>query len=242
MRQVLAIRHVAFEHLGTLAPLLTQMGFNIRYLEAGVTDLSALDSLQPDLLVILGGPIGAYEEHLYPWLLDELHLIEQRLTVGKPILGICLGAQLMARALGSKVYPNRAKEIGWGPLRLTAAGDNSCLADLGECNYQVLHWHGDTFDLPVGSQRLASSDLTENQAFAYGPTALGLQFHLEIDATDIERWLIGHAHEIASVPGLTPAKLRHDSGSYGAILATSAAKCMTQWLANEKILRIKNFS
>jgi GMP synthase (glutamine-hydrolysing) len=189
---------------------------------------------------VLGGPIGAYEENNYPWLTNELRLIERRLAAKKPILGVCLGAQLMARALGSKVYPNSAKEIGWSPLRLTLEGERSCLKDLAGCNYQVLHWHGDTFDLPSGAQCLASTAITKNQAFSYGETALGLQFHLEIDGADIERWLIGHAHEIAATPGVTNSRLRADSACYSAALATSGANCLAGWLAQTKVSNLRS--
>jgi len=236
VKEVLAIRHVTFEHLGTLAPLLSGYGFHVRYLDVGMSDLSALDPLAADLLVVLGGPIGAYEEDHYPCVTDELRLIERRLEAQRPLLGVCLGAQLMARALGSRVYPGRAKEIGWGPLRLTDAGERSCLADLAGCGYQVLHWHGDTFDLPPHARRLASSEITGNQAFALGDRALGLQFHLEMDATEIERWLIGHAHEIAATPGVTPLTLRADTARYGAALAASAATCMSRWLVDAGLL------
>ncbi|KOR32120.1 glutamine amidotransferase [Achromatium sp. WMS3] len=232
MKHILAIRHVAFEHLGTLAPVCNQLGFQITYLDIGFNDLKILDPLAPDLLVVLGGPIGAYEDNKYPWLLDELHCIEQRLAAKRPILGICLGAQLMARALGGKVYPNNATEIGWSPLRLTPAGENSCLKDLATCDFQVLHWHGDTYDLPIDTQCLASTDITKNQAFSYGKTALGLQFHLEIDVTEIERWLIGHAHEIAATPSITNTHLRTDSAYYGNALAASAANCLKNWLTH----------
>lgn len=230
MQKITAIRHVTFEHLGTLDPLWRNNGWQIQYLDAGLTDISALDPIAPDLLVVLGGPIGAYEENLYPFLLDELRILERRLAAELPVLGICLGAQLMARALGSKVYPGRAKEIGWFPLQLTAAGQKSCLAELASCNYQVLHWHGDTFDLPAGCQHLAATDVTINQAWSFGNTALGLQFHLEIAAAEIEQWLIGHAHEIATTPGVSHQKLRQDTANYGAALATSAANCMSSWL------------
>jgi GMP synthase (glutamine-hydrolysing) len=240
MKEVVAIRHVAFEHLGTLAPLLSRHGFQIRYLDVGVTDLTALDPLAPDLLVVLGGPIGAYEEDLYPCLTDELRLIEHRLAAQRPLLGVCLGAQLMARALGSRVYPGRAKEIGWAPLRLTEPGERSCLADLAGCGYQVLHWHGDTFDLPEQAQRLASTALTENQAFALGNKVLGLQFHLEIDPAEIEHWLIGHAHEIAATPGVTPPALRLDTTQHGAALAASAATCLSRWLVEAGLLPLES--
>ena len=148
-----------------------------------------------DLLVVLGGPIGAYEEELYPFLADELRVIERRLAAGRPVLGICLGSQLMARALGARVYPGTGKEIGWAPLQLTAAGRDSCLAPLGG-GAPVLHWHGDTFDLPKGASLLASTPRYKNQAFAWQRHGLALQCHIEATAAGLERWYIGHACEI----------------------------------------------
>ncbi len=236
MKEVVAIRHVGFEHLGTLAPVLTGRGFRVRYLDAGVSDLGAFDPVSPALLVILGAPIGACEDDQYPYLGDELRLIEARLQADKPMLGICLGAQLVARALGSRVYPGRSKEIGWAPIRLTREGERSCLAGLQDCNLQVLHWHGDTFDLPDRAQRLASTDVTANQAFAVGNKVLGLQFHLEADPAEIERWLIGHALEIAATPGASPAGIRADTARLGRATAKAAASCMRDWLESAGLL------
>jgi GMP synthase (glutamine-hydrolysing) len=230
MQDVVAIRHVAFEHLGTLAPVLSGRGFRIRYLDAGSADLGVLDPTSADLLVVLGGPIGACDEAGYPFLVDELRLVERRLESGRPLLGICLGAQLMARALGARVYPGSAKEIGWSALRLNAAGERSCLGELARCGYQVMHWHGDTFDLPQSAQGLAATEITPNQAFSVGNTALGLQFHLEVDANQIEHWLIGHAHEIAAAPGTSVATLRADSARLGPALAKAAGTCLSRWL------------
>ena len=173
----LALRHVAFEDLGLLAPWLERRGHAIRYAEAPTDDVARIDPLAPDLLVVLGGPIGAYEEAQYPFLVPELRLLERRLAAGRPTLGLCLGAQLMARALGARVYPGKAKEIGWSALSLAPAGRESCLRHLEAT--PVLHWHGDTFDLPERAVRLASTALTENQAFAWGDAALALQFHAE---------------------------------------------------------------
>jgi GMP synthase (glutamine-hydrolysing) len=226
--QILAVRHVAFEDLGVFAPVLTARGLQIRYLEAGVDDLTAVDPLAPDLLVLLGGPIGAYEEDAYPYVLDEVRIAAARLAAGKPILGVCLGAQVMARALGARVYPGPAKEIGWAPLTLTDAGRAGPLGALEGA--AALHWHGDTFDLPAGAERLASTDLTPNQAFTVGRHALALQFHLEADPAGFERWLIGHACEISHVPGLTPAGLRADAKAHGAKTAAAGAACLTAWL------------
>src|ERR1700744_18182 len=153
-KTVLALRHVAFEDLGAFETTLQDGGYTIRYADLGLDDLSSFEA--PDLLAVLGGPIGVYENDLYPFLNDEIALIGRRLQAGLPTLGICLGAQLMARALGARVYPGRGKEIGWKPLTLTAAGRES-LAPLD--GLPVLHWHGDTFDLPDGAANLASTDL-----------------------------------------------------------------------------------
>ena len=172
--EVLAIRHVDFEHLGTFEAALARRGYAVRYVDAATDDIAALDALAPRLLVVLGGPIGAYEEALYPFLLGELRLIERRLAAGMPILGICLGCQLIARALGARVYPGKAKEIGWSPIALTEAGRASPLAHLAGCDHRVLHWHGDTFDLPDGVELLASTKLTAHQAFRRGTNALAL--------------------------------------------------------------------
>ncbi len=235
MKEVIAIRHVAFEHLGILAPVLSGRGYRVRYLEAGVDDLAGLDLVKPALLVILGGPIGAREADQYPFLAKELRLIERRLEAKRPILGICLGAQLMAMSLGSRVYTGKAKEVGWLPIQLTPAGKLSCLEPLKTCDYRVLHWHGDTFDLPSGARCLASSELTENQAFALGEYGLGLQFHLEVQAAEIERWLVGHAHEIAAVEGVEPRGIRADTQRFGPALASSAVSCFQHWLSQARL-------
>lgn len=229
-RTVLAIRHVQFEDLGGFADVLGGNGFAVHYRDAGVDDLRALDPLAPELLVVLGGPIGAYEDHLYPFLKDELSLLERRLKANRPTLGICLGGQLMARALGARVYPGPAKEIGWAPLILTDAGCTSPLAHLGPDHTPVLHWHGDTFDLPSGATLLASTDLISNQAFSHGPNIIGLQFHGEVDSARIERWLIGHACEIAATSVVSVEALRADSARFGKALACQGRLFMREWL------------
>src|SRR5258708_34513834 len=129
---------------------------HISLCDATVVDLAAAEVAAADLLVVLGVPIGAYEEELYPFLKDELRVIEHRLAAGRPVLGICLGSQLMARALGARVYPGTGKEIGWAPLQLTEAGRGSCLAPLRD-GTPVLHWPGAPFGLPQGAGPAASS-------------------------------------------------------------------------------------
>jgi len=225
-RQACVIRHLAFEDLGTLAPVLAAAGFDLTVMDAGVDELFE-PMVRSDLLVVLGGPIGVYEEDRYPFLADERRALTQRLRAGLPTLGICLGAQLMAAALGARVFPGAAKEIGWSALQLTPAGAASCLGKLE--GQPVLHWHGDTFDLPAGSERLASTELYPNQAFALGPNVLALQFHPEVDARRFEQWLIGHAGEL-SAAAIDVARLRAQVKQGGAALRSASTSMLGHWL------------
>lgn len=225
--QALAIRHVTFEDLGSLNPVLRDRGFSIAYHQAA-DGLTNLDALTPELLIVLGGPIGVYEEAAYPFLTEEISLLRARLAAGRPTLGICLGAQLMARSLGGNVYPGPRKEIGWAPVELTDEGRRSCLAPLE--GIHLLHWHGDTFDLPDGTVRLASTPLYANQAFARGTAALALQFHPEVTAADLEHWFVGHACEIAATDGINVAGLRADTQRFAPDLVFGAERCFAAWL------------
>jgi GMP synthase (glutamine-hydrolysing) len=228
VKTALAVRHVHFEDLGSFAPVLEAHGYRLAYADAGIDDLAAIDEAAQDLLVVLGAPIGAYEENLYPFLEMELALIRRRLGTGRPILGLCLGAQLMARALGAEVKPGPAKEIGWAPVSLTDAGRTGPLRHLG--NAPVLHWHSDAFSLPAGAERLAFTEICPNQAFSKGPAVLGFQFHPEAAVAGFERWLIGHAAEIAGA-GLSPNDLRQDTQRYGPAAAERGRLVLEEWLA-----------
>lgn len=236
MKSITAIRHVHFEDLGVLEQILTSCGISIRYVDAGVDDLNSLYGLGDALLVVLGGPIGAYQERQYPFLADELRILEKRLARELPTLGICLGAQLMARALGARVYQAQKKEIGWGPLILTDAGSRSSIRHLAGERTPVLHWHGDTFDLPPGATLLASTTACPNQAFAWTNTALALQFHAEVRGQSIERWLIGHACELSGTGILDLDRLRDDTVKLGAQLERCATTCFKEWLADVGVL------
>jgi GMP synthase (glutamine-hydrolysing) len=231
VKRALAVRHVHFEDLGSFGPVLAAHGYDIAYADAGLDDLTAIDAASPDLLVILGGPIGAYEEDRYPLLEEELALIGRRLESARPILGLCLGAQLMARALGAEVKPGPTKEIGWGPVILSEAGKASPLRHLG--SEPVLHWHGDAFDLPEGAERLASTGICPNQAFSKGRAVLGIQFHPEASVDGFERWLIGHAVEIAGA-GLSPDILRRETRLYAPAAAERGRRVLAEWLKGLK--------
>jgi len=229
MNNATVIRHLAFEDLGTLESALHQHNYKIKYVEAGINNISGIDA-NTDLLIVLGGPIGAYDEQDYPFIVDEVHLLEHRLQADLPTLGICLGAQLMARSLGAKVYPGDYKEIGWSPLKLSVEGMNSPLAHLAAEHTFVLHWHGDTFDLPTDSTHLAASSKYQNQAFSWGKCGLALQFHPEVTACGLERWFIGHACEISTTSDVSVAQLRQDTARYAKQLEQQAAKLWQAWL------------
>lgn len=134
---------------------------------------------QFDMLIILGGRMGAYEEEEYPWLVEEKKFILEAIAQEKWILGICLGAQLLANVLGSKVYPHTHQEIGWWPIEVMDEAKTSSLFDGIPVSFSAFEYHGDTFDLPKKAIRLASSKGCSNQAFSYGERVIGLQFHAE---------------------------------------------------------------
>jgi len=227
--EVLAIRHVHFEDLGSLERVLGERGRPVRYLDVGFARIEAPNPVAPSLMVVLGGPISAYDDARYPTLVPLLSMIEKRIAAGLPTLGICLGSQLIARVLGARVYPAGHTELGWTPLTLTEAGRASPLRHLDSALTSMLHWHGDTFDLPSGATRLASTPACENQAFAWGNHVLGLQCHPEIRADRFEPWLIGNAGEIAA-EDIDVRELRADTARLGPRLEEAARRMFGEWL------------
>ena len=224
-KTIYAIQHLAFEDLGALEDVFYELGFRVRYFEAGVDDLTkALD--YTGLTIILGGPIGVYEADDYPFLQQEIELLKLRLEKNLPTLGICLGAQLIAHALGAKVYAGHVKEIGWSTLDIRYASQN-LLAPLA--NTAVLHWHGDTFDLPEQATLLASSKVYSNQAFQIGSNILALQFHIEVASDSLEKWLIGHSCELRKA-GIDIPTLRRDNLSYAPALAPVATEILSHFM------------
>lgn len=227
-RTAVAIRHVEFEDLGLLEPLLAQHGFASSYLDVPANGGAWHSARDADLLVVLGGPIGVADTDAYPFLRTELELLGERLARDRPTLGICLGAQLLALASGGSVQPGTEAEIGYAPVTLTSAANDSVLEPLR--SVPVLHWHGDVISTPPELPPLASTPLCENQAFARGPNVLGLQFHLEADSASLERWLVGHTYELAA-RGVSVAALREDASAYAAQLASRAQQVFGTWLS-----------
>lgn len=222
---IYAIQHLAFEDLGHWEDIFYQLGFRVRYFEAGVDDLSKAFQ-HKGLTIILGGPIGVYESNDYPFLQQEIDLLKVRLEENLPTLGICLGAQLIAHALGAKVYAGHEKEIGWSKLSLSNTVNNM-LTPLNDT--AVLHWHGDTFDLPEQAELLASSDIYPNQAFSVGKNILALQFHLEVTAESLEKWLIGHTCELRQA-NINIPQLRADNKKYAVSLETAATQILRNYM------------
>ncbi len=218
---------MAFEDLGLLGPLVAARGYGVRYHDAGMQPFDAQTLLAADLLIVLGGPIGVYESDAYPFITDEIAAIGARIAADKPILGICLGAQMMAAALGARVEPGPAKEIGWAPLTLTDAGRKSVLAPLGAT--EVLHWHGDNCALPSGCLHLASTPHCPVQAFMRAPWQLALQFHLETEPARFESWLIGHTLELSKA-GIDPRALRAQARTFGPVTREVGRKVLAAWL------------
>jgi GMP synthase (glutamine-hydrolysing) len=230
-RRALALSHVAFEDLGTLEAPLRERGFEIEHVNASTAGFPLAQAESCDLLVVLGGPIGVYDQQDYPFLKDEIACIGQRLAARKPILGICLGAQLMAAALGARVYPGgQGAEIGWFPLQAAPNGSlPAWFAPLLEPGISVFHWHGDTFDLPCGAQHLARTEKYAHQAFAIEDFALALQFHPEVTADGLESWYVGHANELHHA-GIAAADLRAEAREHAAALEAAAARFWKLWL------------
>ena len=216
---------MAFEGAGTLEPVFKERGIALRYLQAGVDDL--LPVKDADLVLVLGGPIGIYEFERYPFLKDELAIVEEVVKQETPVVGICLGAQALATVLGARVYPGTETELGWDQLILTEEGKASPPGVLE--GLHVLNWHGDTFDLPAGATRLASTPITPNQAFSYGPKVLSLQFHVELPERDIERWLIGHTLELANNK-VDLAEMRERTARYAPPTNVASHKLFNDWL------------
>lgn len=240
MPRLLIFQHVAHELLGTLDPLLRSHGFRNRYVNFGREPHT-----QPSLdgyhgVVVLGGPMSVDEEKAHPHLTTELRLLEQAVERQMPVLGICLGAQLLAKALGADVRANHEKEIGWYDVEPTDEGREDPLFEHFETSEKIFQWHGDTFDIPSGAVHLAQASACTNQAYRYGENAYGFQFHLEVDPPMIERWLgvPGHREEIEAEQGrICPDQIRSDTEQHASRLRELSDETFSRFIEHFGELR-----
>ena len=233
MKRLLVYQHVPYEILGTLDPLLKSEGFRIRYLNFGRTPEAVLDISRYDGLIILGGPMNVDQTQRYPHLETEVQAIHTAIERRMPILGICLGAQLIAKALGAVVKPNGVKEIGWYDVSPTDDGRSDPLLSRFNGTEKIFQWHGDTFELPRGSVHLASSPGCPNQAFRHRDAVYGLQFHLEVDEALIQRWLTtsDHVRELDGLDGrYTSEQISRDTGNFIQRSLALGDAVFSQWL------------
>jgi GMP synthase (glutamine-hydrolysing) len=189
MRKILVFQHVAHEILGTLNPLLKQRGFRIKYVNFDRHPDSLPSMEKYDGLIVLGGYMGAYQTRKFPHLRVEMKCIEEALKKNAPVLGICLGAQMLAKVLGAKGFQAPVPEIGWSRLQLTPQGKKDGLFKDFKNQEVVFQLHQDTFEMPRSVKHLARSKMFESQAFRAGENAYGLQYHLEVDRAMVRRWL-----------------------------------------------------
>lgn len=233
MPKILVFQHVPHEPLGTLNPLLRDHGIRIRYVNFGrsVEARPNLDGYHG--LVVLGGPMNVDQVADHPHLTTEVELIQQAIERDMPVLGICLGAQLTARALGASVRANPEKEIGWVDVELTEAGRGDDVLGVFQERERIFQWHGDTFEIPAGAVHLAKSAACANQAFRFGSRVYGLQFHLEVDHALIERWLRVpvHQEELRELGGrVDPQAIREETTRVMARAKLLADEVFRAWI------------
>lgn len=227
-RTALVLQHDPTIHLGNIGPTLEEHGYELRVVEVRTPeDVAAVDPTDADLVVVLGGEMGAYQTDEFPFLEAEKQLLRERLDAERPTLGVCLGAQLMAGALGERVYKGDTTQIGYRRVETTEAGANSPIRHFE--GVPVVEWHGDTFELPERATRLASSSDYSNEAFAIGGFALAVQFHPEVTDEMHESWVSDGYNELDE-QAIDPDALRRDRELYSARMQEASRAAFSEWL------------
>jgi GMP synthase (glutamine-hydrolysing) len=228
MAKIWVLQHHPVENLGSIAEALEGAALAWQYVRCFAGQPVPTEMRGAGGLIIMGGPMGVYDTAQYPFLADEMKLIESALGENKPILGVCLGSQLLAAALGATVSTGARKEIGWHPVRLTAeARDDRLLRGIPE-SFTAFHWHGDVFDLPRGAVALASSEQTPIQAFRHGEKAYGFLFHLEATGASVRAMAREFADE-AKAAGADAAAIVADADEHLDALAALADTVFSRW-------------
>lgn len=227
MSEVLILQHVRPEPPGTIAKALDAQGRSFRTVKVFRGD-PVPDTFTEDRLIVMGGPMGVTDLDDRSHLFRECALIEQALETERPVLGVCLGSQLLAHVLGADVCPGPTKEIGWGPVELTdAAGNDPLFREVAD-PFQAFHWHGDVFTLPREAVRLARTAQTEHQAFRYGRTAYGLLFHLEVTPKTVA-WMTTAFQDELAEEELDGAKIRRAAATHESALRATARQVFGRW-------------
>ncbi|MGH9356400.1 MAG: type 1 glutamine amidotransferase [Terriglobia bacterium] len=230
MKRVVAIQHVECETPGLIEEALASKGFSVEHILSFRGQPAPKELGPAHGLVLMGGPMGVYESERFPFLQDEMRLVEKTLRDGKPVLGVCLGSQLLAAALGSKVRKGARKEIGWHPITLTEAGcDDPMLKEVGRV-FVAYHWHGDVFDVPDRATNLAASVCTECQGFRYQGNAYGLLFHMEI-TPEILKGMVHTFREELDQEGLSGDEILNQAIQHLPELQAVGRLVFDQWAA-----------
>ena len=225
---VLVLQHEAVEPLGVIGDALDAAGVAARYVRIFDGQPVPADLAGAAGLIVMGGPMGVYEQDRYPFLADEIRLIQRACRDEAPVLGVCLGSQLLAAALGASVAPGPQREIGWYPVTMTeAAAEDPLWAGLPS-HWTGFHWHGDLHGLPPGATLLARSELTPCQAFRAGRHAYGFQFHLEVTRPIVEDWLTAFAQE-APEETQAPARILSGIETHLSAMQEIAARVFGRW-------------
>lgn len=214
MSEFLVLQHIECEDLGTIADAMSKRGIGYKYVRLFDGERVPADTSRYTGIVILGGPMNVYEEDKYPYLKDEDILIKKAVRNDMPVLGICLGGQLIAKAAGARVHKGTKKEIGWYKLRLTEESRQDKVFNALPHELSVFQWHGDTFDIPEGATRLAGSELFPNQAYRIGSRIYGLQFHLEVTKEMINQWIAEYKEELSTLDYINAGRIISDTPSY----------------------------
>lgn len=229
-RTVLIIQHAEPEPPGLIASVLAERGYTCRIIQTHRHEPLPATLGDAVGLVVMGGPMGVYDQAEFPHLAGELHLLQAAVAAQLPVLGVCLGSQLLAAALGARVYPGPVKELGWYPVQLSAAGAHDPLWQGEAAAFTALVWHGDVFDLPTGATLLASTTQVAHHAFRFGPKAYGLLFHLEATPAQLAGMCSAFAGELASA-GVSGAHLQAAGAAHWPALLPLGRRVVGRWAA-----------
>ncbi len=229
MKRALIIRHVPREGVAGFREPIEAAGYSVDRIDVTDQDFASLDLCDHDLLIMMGGPMGIYEQDQYPWITCQLRRLEKRLQADLPTLGVCFGAQMIAAALGARVYAGPVKEVGFHPVTVRSELPSNPLRHLA--GVPVLHWHGDTFTLPEGVELLASSHLYRHQAFRRGQNLLALQFHAEMGEDErFHQWIETWPESVVEAGG-TEEDLRIAHDLHGPTAVAAGRMMIAEWIA-----------